>query len=390
MIFTPQEIENLCRLLTGPDLDNIRLGIEILKQYPKYVKDTIGPLLLLEHGLYGHSDEEDEIIETSKVLLTKQLNKKERQSYEQHFAVFETVRNDLKIRWSEFLMQLRNFEQHINLYEKYILANPDYEYRLYHDLAWFIERRYKKYEQAYIYLKKIMDGGTEEPDIKSSFLEIVLNELLPEGKHLEEIPRLIAIAHDLIAAYPYYTANYYYILGITYDLYTLEKDTAKEYYYKTLELDGNHDGALNNLANIVYKIDGDHEEALRLVKAALKIAPKDINSLDTLGCIYLYGFKNYEEAIKIFKKVLKLKKSHHYSITALGEVYDAIGDYKQALEYYGMGLKYRHKSEYKLTKLADLYLKMGEREEAKKVYEKILKLYIGNSHAQENIKMLVE
>lgn len=389
MIFTPEEIENLCRLLAGPDMDNIRLGIEMLKQHPKYVKDAIGPLMLLQNGFYGYTDEEEEIIETSKVLLTRQLKKKEQQAYQQHFAVFDTVRNDLKIRWTEFLMQLRNFEQHIDLYEKYILANPDYQYRLYHDLAWFMQRRYKKYEQAYIYIKKILDVGTEEPDIKSSFLEIVLNELLPEGKHLDEIPRLINIVHDLIPAYPYYAANYYHILGIIYDLYTLEKDKAKEYYYKTLESDENHDGALNNLANIVYKIDGDYDEALRLVKAALEIAPKDINSLDTLGCIYLYGFKNYEEAIKTFKKVLKLKKSHHYSVTALGEVYDAMGDYKQALEYYGMGLKYRPKSEYKLTKLADLYLKMEEQEEAKKVYDKILKLYPENLHAQEKLKTLM-
>ena len=375
MNLNPEELESLRLLLSSPDMSNVSLGLQMLKQHPKHVKDAIGPLMLIQNGLYGYTDEEIEIIELSKVILTKHLGKKELKAYQQHFAAFETMRQDLKMRWSEFLGQLHQFEQHFDLYEKYILVNPDYQNRLYHDMAWYIQRRYRKFEISYNYLKKVMDAGSEDPDIKSSFVELVLNELFCLEKHFEEIPRIISCVHDLIAAYPYYAANYYHILGIIYDLYALDKDKAMENYYKTLELDPNHDGAMNNLSNIIYKVEGDYEEALRLANAALKITPKDYNTLDTIGCIYFYGFKDYEEAINAFNKVLKLKKTHHYSITGLGEVYEEMGDHAKALEYYLMGLKYRPKSEYKLTKLADLYLKMGEKEEAEKVKAKLAKLY---------------
>ncbi len=374
MNLNPEELESLRLLLSSPDMSNVSLGLQMLKQHPKHVKDCIGPLMLIQNGFYGYSDEEDEIIADSKILLTKQLGKKELKAYQQHFAVFDTMKAGKKLRWSEFLIQLKQYEQHLDIYEKYILLNPDYQTRFYHDLATFIQR-HRKFELAYGYLKKIMDAGTEDPDIKSTFVELVLNELFCEEKHFEEIPRVVSCVHDLIAAYPYYAANYYHILGIIYDLYALDKDKAMENYYKTLELDPNHDGAMNNLSNIIYKVEGDYDEALRLAKAALKITPKDYNTLDTIGCIYFYGYKNYEEAINAFNKVLKLKKTHHYSITGLGEVYEEMGDFAKALEYYLMGLKYRPKSEYKLNKLADLYLKMGEKEDAKKLRDKIEKLY---------------
>jgi tetratricopeptide (TPR) repeat protein len=356
----PEEIENLSRLLSSSDLQNISLGLEMLKYNLSHVKDVSAPLMLIIHGLYAYSDEEIVMIKAAKSLLKKKLTNEEFKELQQHFVAFESMKKDLKLKWSEFRVQLKQFEYQIDLYEPFILGNPDYQYAFYYDLSYYIIRRFRKYEKSYEYLKKLIDAGSEDLNIKSEFVDLVLNEFFIKELHFEEIPRVISCVHELIHAYPYYSANYYHILGIIYDLYALDKDKAKENYYKCLELDPNHDGSMNNLANIIYKLDGDYDEALRLVKEALKLNPKDYNTLDTLGCILFYGYKNYPEAIKAFEKVLKLRKRHHYSVTALGEVYEEMGDYVKAEDYYLQGLKIRPKSEYKLEKLKGLYSKMGK------------------------------
>lgn len=76
---------------------------------------------------------------------------------------------------------------------------------------------------------------------------------------------------------------------------------AEPLYRAALTLQGDNERALNNLAYLLIHADGDLEEALRLARRAVSLAPDNPRLLDTLG-VGLHRAGEYREAVRILQR----------------------------------------------------------------------------------------
>ncbi len=353
-MYSKEEIENLNRLLSSSETENISLGIELLQQFPQQAIDCIYSLVLLEAFCpYSIS------IEVS-TLLSTQIERKALEQYRQHLQVFRTVAEHKALRWSDFFTQLQFFEKNRHHYEPFILTNSIYIQK-YVAISQYIRNKYKKAPAGYYYLQTAIDSGLTSNNDNNHYINTMLNDIFDLELHLDKIPQVIEIAEKMAVLYPNYSAQYYYLAGIIYDVYANDKDNAENFYYKCLAIDPKHSDALNNLANILFKVRGDKEKAKALVLESIALNGEDVHNVDTLAFIELKGFYNLEEAERLFRKAVQLKRNHHASLTGLGEVLEAKGQYQEALQWYQKGLKIRPQSEYKQQKLQELIEKIKDK-----------------------------
>lgn len=391
MLFDENELENLNRLLGSSDASNIRLGLELLEQHPENARASLIPLVVLSQFEVSYYEEEAQANKNlAKKLLHEHTPKQLRQQHIQNLLVFKSVDEYRNLRWTEFFGQLQQFEQNIELYEPFILNNITINH-IYYDLAMHLKGKYKKYGLAIGYLKKILPFNSDAARIKTDYVDILINDLFDKDLYLEEAPNVITELKDLMNYYPSFNHQYYNLIGLVYDLYVIDKEKAKAAYRESIRLNPKNCGALNNLANILFKVDQKTEEAYELVKAALKVDRKSEHYLDTKAYIELKGLNNPKKAEKTFRQIMKFCQNHHASLTGLGEALEAQGQYEEALEWYEKGLKIRKKSEFKLTKIADLlYQKLDRAEEALVYYKKIIRSYPENEYAKAMKKEIVK
>ncbi len=382
MPLSPLEVENLAALLASPMDENLGLGFEILRQYPEVTPQLLAPLMLIRH--FKEEGETASIQQWKAelgVLLNSYLDPKTIKTYDQHFLVFQWVRQHYSKRWGEFRQHLLLFEAHFDDYEPYILHNPAYLQR-YYELSEYLRRQYKKPGAAFPYMKKVMKLQPKDPNLKIAYVDLMINHLFIKKVYLEEANQVVQELKDLAQIYPSYAYQYYHLIGIVYDLYLMDKSAAKSYCLKCLEQYPEHESALNNLANIYFKFDRNYTKALELAEQSVAIQ-KDIHSLDTLACIEFLGFKRLDRAEKLLREAMKIKMTHHPSLTLLGEVLAAKGEYTEAQIWYERGLKLSKTSEYKLTLLAELlYFKLKDYPAALKAVQRLLKYHPENYYAQ--------
>lgn len=382
MSLSPKEIQNLAALLSSPVEENMILGMELLKQHPEHCKDLIAPLMLIRHFMESYEGEQVEQWQAEiGVMLNTYLSPKAIKKYDQHFLIFQWVRQHFSKRWTEFQRYLVLFEEQFDVYEPYLLDNSNYLQR-YHELAEYLRRQYKKPAYAFPYMKKVMRLRPEDPNLKIAYVDLMINSLFLKNLYLEETNRVLQELKSLANIYPSYAYQYYHLMGIVYDIYVLDKERAKKYYYQCLDLYPAHESAMNNLANILYKFDGDYKEARRLAEKAVELE-EDIHHLDTLACIEYYGFGNIEKAENLLKQLMQINQKHHPSITLMGELMEQKGLYGEARIWYERGLKLKSNSEYKLIGLVDLlFFKQNDWDEALKQVRKLLKYHPDNRYGK--------
>jgi len=126
----------------------------------------------------------------------------------------------------------------------------------------------------------------------------------------------------------------------------------------------------NELA-IVYKEQGNYEEAIQLLKRAVDLG--NIHSHNELAIVYKEQ-KDYEEAIRILKKALKINDKDVKTLNELAIVYKEQGDYEEAIRVLEKALHIQHNNVWILNELAMVYKEQRDYAAAIPLLEKAINL----------------
>ncbi|MFH0907884.1 MAG: tetratricopeptide repeat protein [bacterium] len=110
-------------------------------------------------------------------------------------------------------------------------------------------------------------------------------------------------------------------------------ERAEKMFLKCVELDPDHAEACNYLAYMWAEKGINLDEAMEMVRKALKLDPSSGAYIDTLGWIYFMQGK-YDEALKAIGKASEILPDDPTVIEHLGSVYDKLGNPDKALEYW--------------------------------------------------------
>lgn len=151
-----------------------------------------------------------------------------------------------------------------------------------------------------------------------------------QGKYPEAITqyeRLVALQPDDVSA------NFY--LGSAY-LETAQRPKAKQLFQKVLTLEPEQDGALNSLA-YMYAEDGVNlDEALKMARKAVAIAPAEGAYYDTLGWVLFRKGMNAEALLALQKAEVYVQDAVVYE--HMGDVYKTIGEFALARKFWRKSL----------------------------------------------------
>lgn len=120
-------------------------------------------------------------------------------------------------------------------------------------------------------------------------------------------------------------------------------------------------------------VEGNLEEAFRVLKEMARRYPKEKRVHDYLGAYYsLTGFPN--KAIEEYKKALELDPNNGFAINELAFLYAGVGNYEQAIEYFMMYVRISPGDANPFDSMAEMYLKMGRLDQAIAKYKEALEV----------------
>jgi len=125
------------------------------------------------------------------------------------------------------------------------------------------------------------------------------------------------------------------------------KDACIEQMRKILEIEPNHADSLNYIGYTYAEQGVKLDEAMALIKKALKIRPDSGYIIDSLGWVY-YQKGAYDEAIHYLKRAAELTADDPTINEHLGDAYVKKQDYEKALFYYEKALSLKSPQEEQL------------------------------------------
>ena len=128
---------------------------------------------------------------------------------------------------------------------------------------------------------------------------------------------------------------------------------------------------------VSYLNDNNIEPAFVEFQKALELNPKDKDSLNALGIIYLQKLENYPKAIEYFKAALKIDKSFSEAANNLGNAYAKMGKYNDAIATYKRAIEnplYKNAS-LALYNLGMVYYRVTQYDEAINSFKEALKRF---------------
>ncbi len=146
-------------------------------------------------------------------------------------------------------------------------------------------------------------------------------------------------------------ADAYFNLGVAAEKME-KKEISYEMFKKSIELDGDHDLALNYLGYLWADRNINLEKAEEYIKRALKINPGKASYIDSIGWVY-YRQGEYEKAFAKLKKAAKLERDPEI-FEHLGDVYVKLGHPAAALRIYRKTLKMDPGNDRLIGKIKDL------------------------------------
>lgn len=372
-MFNREEITNLKQLLSSGDENNQILALEILSNHVELIKEFAEPILLfIKFGSLEDSDTEKQLKNRYKKLWKDNIRVSEQLNFENEIEILDRAHKENWWDWFKAMDEIKNFEIKEHLYEPYILNNKFY-LRIYHNI---VSRAILENDihLAYRFYKKIISASLSTVNDRVRFADFLLNECFYRNLLIEEeLSNAEKYLKEGIDAYPALKASYMHNLGTLADVYRKDKALAKHYYREVLAIKPDSAITLNNLANILFKTEGNKEESRRMATLAVKINSKSVDYLDTLAWIEFKGFENLVGAEELFWDIRKIDQNeeHDASLTALGEILELKGDLEDAKMYYSKGLKLEPFNKYKILKMANLLFKMGNLEELKSFCKKL-------------------
>ena len=153
-----------------------------------------------------------------------------------------------------------------------------------------------------------------------------------------------------------------YLLAIVYDELDQDEKSEQE-FLKCLELDPDNPDANNALGYFYAERGKNLKRAVRLIKKALKAAPKNGAYLDSLGWVY-FKMGRTEEALELLEEAASFLNDP-VILDHLGDAYWTLGDKTRAQEMWTKALSLSPKDKEKLEKKLDSlkHRKNGDTEE---------------------------
>ncbi len=135
-------------------------------------------------------------------------------------------------------------------------------------------------------------------------------------------------------------------LGVTLDRAD-QKEKGLQQMRRVLEINPNHIDALNYVGYTYAEQGRRLDEAMELIKRALRFEPESGYIIDSLGWVY-YQKGQYDEALHSLEKAVSLEPDEPEILEHLGDVYFKKTQYDKSLEMYQRALSLGHDDKDKL------------------------------------------
>lgn len=191
-------------------------------------------------------------------------------------------------------------------------------------------------------------------------------ELLLDTDKPEAAKKLFS---ELSEKYPE-NASFRFRLGLARE--KLQDSSAIDDFYKTVELDSTHQGALYKTSKYELR-NGRHFNAAALAKKGLEVNANNASLLSILGQSYMVSFQ-FEKAIEPFQQLVAQGESGEFILQNLAKAYTATGKTDQAIETYLKMIELSPGNASAFTNLGVLYFKKGENSLARESFFNALKL----------------
>lgn len=146
----------------------------------------------------------------------------------------------------------------------------------------------------------------------------------------EDQEKRFKILQNIASKYPK-EKDAHYALGWYYQSRVRDREKAIEEYNKVLELDPNHESALNQIGYTYWGMS-NYDKAVEYFKKAASVNPESPNPLDSLADIY-FSMGRLDEALAKLKEALKIKPDFLYSSHNIPYIYALKGDYPEAIKW---------------------------------------------------------
>ncbi len=150
-------------------------------------------------------------------------------------------------------------------------------------------------------------------------------------------------------------------------------DSAKNILLKGLELLGENEELLYRLG-IIYDKKNQKSKAIEIMNKILQKNKAHADALNYIGYTYADEGKNLNEALQLIKKALKLKPGSGYIIDSLGWVYFRLGDMEKAKKYLLQAAELEPNDPTIQEHLGELYERLGDKRRALRHYQRSLNL----------------
>jgi len=275
------------------------------------------------------------------------------------------------LRSIEALRNKSRVDAQIQFYQERISQNPE-EVRNYHLLATYYIRKAREsgdiayYLLAETTLQKALEVKKEDYDVLKYLAAVYLS------KH--QFKEALALAKKLRELRPEDYLNYGTMGDALVELG--EYDQAEEAIQTMVQL---KPGLVSySRASYLRELRGDVEGAIGLMEMAVRTAnPRESEAvswcLTQLGHLY-FNKGELSKADEHYARALRVFPKYHYALAGKGGVEAAKKNYPEALHWYKQAIAVIPLPEF-VTALGDVYQKMGDLQEAKKQYD--LMEYIG-------------
>ncbi|MCP4443166.1 MAG: hypothetical protein GY810_30020 [Aureispira sp.] len=376
-----EEIENLTQMLISPDTRNAELALELLQQQSHYIEGLVVPLTILTK-----LSKNEHLQALANVVLHLKYTTKIIREWEQPLEVFEAAQNAKILNWARFYKLLQYYEKNREFYEPILLNHPEYT-PYFEGVAMALMRTFKQYQLAYVYFQKVREKPEFSLQAKFYLAEMIYRYFLPEGKYLEEAPKILEILRVVQTHRPPNAERFWHVMGTICELYTDDIEQAKAYYEQVLQIEPDFEQSSFNLARIYFVNEQNYIAAQAILKKLVAKHARNVDYWFLLAQVEWEGFHNLDQAEAIFQNILKLSRNKHPQTSmSLGDLYIQKGSYTDTLRYYKMALAQHPNDIQKLLKFADFqYHQLKDTAEASRFYNKVLDLDADNELAMNAI-----
>ena len=137
---------------------------------------------------------------------------------------------------------------------------------------------------------------------------------------------------------------------------------------------------------IAYEALGDIQKTEYYLREAISLAPEYADALNALGYFFADNGTNLDEAVDLIKKALKKSPKQAGYLDSLGWAYFKQGKLDEALRQLEMALRLMPESAEIQDHLGDAYMKKGLKEKAIAAWQRAIQLEPNNTAIQEKLK----